>query len=226
VTALDDAQTWDTFAPIYEQLLTHCSPLRFPPPWDFFQAPEHCRGPVADPAAALADLRAGFNEATLRAAKVLSPSPENGLRLSPLFAGPGAALIALRDPRDGPLRGLLTARGCLPKHQLPTDIVQKDHWTREALRVTGVLFASPDIQEVALLQALGLPATLSLGLDRLTLSGLNRIKVSFQENPPPRSGAFRPTLALVGWSPLSLAAQPPPGTDACHQTPDSGPRTS
>ena len=126
---------------------------------------------------------AQFDEATLRAAKVLSTSPEEGLHLSPLFAGPDAALIALRDPRDGPLQGLLTARGCLPRHYLPIDAVQKDHWTREAVQVMGVLFATSDIQEVALLQALGLPATLSLGLHRLTLSGLDKLNSSFEDNP-------------------------------------------
>ena len=207
---LDDAQTWDIFAPIYEQLLTHCSPCCFPPPWDFLSTPEHCRGPVADPAAALGDLRARCDDETLQAAKVLSTSAEEGLHLSPRFTGPGALLIPLRGPRDGTLQGLLTARGCLPTYPFAIEQVQKDHWTCEALLVTGVLFATPNIQEVALLRALGLPATLSLDLHRLPLSGLHRLNDSFADNPPPRSGALLPSLALVGWSPLSLAAQPPP----------------
>jgi hypothetical protein len=66
-----DPQTWGAVSPVYEQLLTHCPPLRFPAPWDFLQAPAHCRGPVTDPATALADLRARFDEATLQAAAVL-----------------------------------------------------------------------------------------------------------------------------------------------------------
>src|SRR5690242_20130269 len=83
-----DPQTWGAVSPVYERLLTHCSPLRLPVPWDFLQAPAHCRGPVSDPAAALADLRARFDEATLQAAAVLSSSPKEGSCLSPLFASP------------------------------------------------------------------------------------------------------------------------------------------
>lgn len=199
-----DVSSWDALSPLYERLLTHCPPLRFPPPWDFLPAPEQCRGPVSHPPAALADLRDHFEEATLRKAKILTPDAKEGARFNPLFAGPDAALILLRDSREGPLRGLLTRRGCLPDQRLAIDAALTDHATREALSLGGVLFATPDIHETAVLRALGLPATLSFGLDRLRLSGLNKLNVSFKHTPPPRGGASRPTLALVGWSPLSL----------------------
>jgi hypothetical protein len=139
---------------------------------------------VVNPTAVLADLRARFGEATLHAAKVVKSSAE-GLHLNPLFAGPDAALVALRDPPDGPLQTLLTSRGCLPSYLPPTDAVKQDHATRAALRDHGVLYATPEILEVALLQALGMPATLSLGLQRLTLAGLADLNASFQDNKPP-----------------------------------------
>jgi hypothetical protein len=157
----------------------------------------------------LADLRARYDETILHAAEVACTSAD-GLRLDPRFAGPDAAVIALREWPDGPLLALLTARGCLPNDLLSIEAVQRDYWTREALQVHGVLFAAPDIREVALLQALGLPATLSLDLHRLSLSGLAKLNVAFFNDPPPRFGASRPTLALVGWSLLSLKAQPSP----------------
>lgn len=209
MTARTDAPTWGTFAPIYEQILAHCPPLSFPPPWDFLPAPTHCRGPVTNPTAVLAELRARYDEATLHAAEVVCTTAD-GLRLAPLFAGPDAALIALRERPEGPLLALLTARGCLPRNLLSINAVQQDHWTREALRVHGVLYATPAIHEVVLLQALGLAATLSLGLERLTVSGLAQLHDSFQRDPPACGAMARPTLALVGGSLLALSAQPSP----------------
>lgn len=90
MTAHTDAPTWGTFAPIYEQILSHCPPLRFPPPWNFLPAPGHCRGPVVNPTTVLADLRSRYDEPILQAAKVVCISAE-GLRLGPLFAGADAA---------------------------------------------------------------------------------------------------------------------------------------
>lgn len=209
MVACTDAPTWGTFAPIYEQLLTHCPPLRFPPPWFFLAAPSHCRGPVANPTAVLGELRSRYDEATLHAAQVVCTSAD-GLQLEPRFAGPDAALIALRERPDGPLVALLTACGCLPRDRLSLFLVWQDHWTQEALRVKGVLFAAPDIREVALLQALGLPATLGCDLDQLPLPALARLNDSFAHHRSPRGGVARPTLALVGWSPLALVAQPSP----------------
>lgn len=205
-----NSQTWDAVSPVYERLLTYCSPLRFPPPWNFLQAPAHCRGPVADPAAALADLRARFDEATLQAAAVLRNSPKEGTWLSPLFVSPTAALVALHDPWSGKLSGLLTARGCLPRNRIPVNAMLMDRWTHQALITWGVLLATPHIGEVALLQALELPATLSLGLHRLSLPALKELNNCFGEYPERRLLAVRPTLALVGWSPMTLDAQPPP----------------
>ncbi len=201
-----DAPTWGTIAPIYEQILLHCPPLDFPRPWHFLPAPAHCRGPVANPTAVLDELRARFDEPALQAAEVVCAC-EDGLQLDSLFAAPDAALVALREQPDGPLLALLTARGCLPRDLLSINAVQQDHWTLEALRIKGVLYAAAGIREVALLQALGLPATLASDLHRLSLPGLVKLNNSYAIHWLPSSGAARPTLALLGWSLLALDAQ-------------------
>jgi hypothetical protein len=85
-----------------------------------------------------------------------------------------------------------------------------ERWTDPVLTSCGVLLATPHIHEVALLQALDLPATLSLGLHQLSLPALEKLNKCFEEESEPRSHAVRPTLALVGWSPLTLGAQPSP----------------
>jgi hypothetical protein len=78
----------------------------------------------------------------------------------------------------------------------------------------GCLFAAARLGDVALIRALGLPATLSLGLHRLGASGLRRLDVLFAapDLALARGGspAHPPALVLVGWSPLARSAQPPP----------------
>jgi hypothetical protein len=161
---LDEVQTFGTYFKVYQRLLSACPPLSFPPPWDFLKAPEDCRGPVDNPAAVLADLRAHFSNSTLASAGVLDYSPGEGFRLSPLLSSSSAALIALRDSFDGQPHALLTMRGCLPRRRAPITAALWDDWTSRAVKAYGVLFATPHIKEVALLQALGFPATLSLVL--------------------------------------------------------------
>ena len=208
--APNNGRIWDRFAPIYEQLLSHCPLLHFPPPWDFLTAPPHCRGPVDNPTGVLTDLRVRFDEATLRAAGVVSTSAGGGLELDRQFAGRDAALIALRDPPDGPLQGLWTARGCLPRHLLSIAATRMNHQMCQSMISYRLLFASPSIHDVALLNALDLPATLSLDLDRLTLQGLESVDSLFYNGSLAGLSGGPQILALVAWSPLSLDAQPSP----------------
>jgi hypothetical protein len=210
MASTSDTLAWSTFRPIYERILELSTPLKFPAPWDFIHAPPHCVGPVADPTAVLADLRGQFDEASLREAGVLSTSDKQGLELSPLFTDPDAALVALYGGVDKSLVGLLTARGCLPLQALPTILVLREQWTYDALQFHSVLYATPDIREVALLRALRMPATPSHHLHRLTYAGLQELENLFFADPQVDFCSYRPTLALLGWSLLSLSAQPNP----------------
>jgi hypothetical protein len=131
-------------------------------------AEKHCVGPVADPAAALADLRGHFDDRTLEAAGVLSTSSPEGSHLHAMFTSADAAFVVLYGGLNKSLRGLLTPWGCIPLRALPATRVFEDQWTCEALESGEVLYATPDVREVALLRSLGMPATLSLKLDRLS----------------------------------------------------------
>jgi hypothetical protein len=120
-----DAQPWDTIVPIYEQILRHCAPLKYPRPWNFVPAPAHSVGPIADPSAALAELHARLGEGPLRAAGILRTAGKDGPQLSSLFTSPTSALIALRNPHDGPLVGLLTS----PSSSSAIAISASSNWT-------------------------------------------------------------------------------------------------
>src|SRR4051794_12670385 len=221
---------------IYERLLGRCPPLSFPPPWGFLQPADDCRGPVYDPAQTLAALRGEFPDVKLWRAGVLDLAPDGQHRLSPELTNPVGALVALRDhPKRSPFF-LLTARGCLPRMHFPIKGALQDGWTAGKVVRGGVLFAAPRIGDVALLRALGFPATLATGIPRLSPGALRDLDARFggQDFVPaaPRGQAVptageaggpapggsareppvpvRPTLALLGWSPLAPAAQPSP----------------
>jgi hypothetical protein len=196
-----DNHSSGTFDLIFERILQHTIPLEFAAPWDFVEPQRDCFGPVADPTAVLADLRGSFDDGTLREAGVLTTSPQGGTLLNPVFTRRDTALVALRGHPPAPLKGLLTPEGCLPSSIVPALGVLQDNWTYDALSLKGVLYATPDIHEVALLRAIGIPATLSLHLDRMRYQGLEKVNRLFVRDPRVWLGAYQPTLALLGWSP-------------------------
>ena len=219
---------------IYEYLLRHCAPLRFEGPWSFLPVRKSYRAAVPDPAQTLTALRQRFSEAALVEAGVLETAADGSPRLVPELTNPQGALLALRAEAKGTVQCLLTARGCLPRTSWSLAATLHDPRTVLRLRRTPILIAALRIREVALLHALGLPATLAQGISRYTWEQLRALDARFgcadfvpppggpdrieQRSPPALSGQAPTssagpapiTLALLGWSPLTLAPQPAP----------------
>jgi hypothetical protein len=136
--------------------------------------------------------------------------------------------VALRTSAEEKPFDLLTARGCLSGRRLPVFAALFDSWTIAALDNRRQLFATPRIREVALLRALGLPATLTWGLHRPALQPLRALAELFDtteavkrgfaamlegkdpiSSPAPEQGDANPKvsddryLVLVGWQLLN-----------------------
>ncbi len=178
---MDD--TKDQFGALYERLFALCAPLEFPPPWGFLPPRGCCRGPLRDPEAALAALRAEFPEALLAAAGVLEQGPGCPGRLDPALAAPDAAVVAFRRRPDGPPFALLAPGGCLPGGRCPVAAALEDGPTQEAANA-GALFAAAGAREAALLRALGMPATLAPGPDTLGAAALEMLDERFSPSCP------------------------------------------
>jgi hypothetical protein len=199
----------------YECFLAGCAPLRWPPPWDFLGPDPDCFAPVGDAGAALARLRAGFGDRLLRQAGLLEAGPTGAPRLGAALCDPGGAVVALRrGPGQAPF-DLLTAQGCASGARLPALAALEDARALDGLRAGRPLLAGPAVAEVALLRALGFPATLTAGLDRADLGQLRALAAAFgaaadgagQDAPPSTPPGAR--LALLGWAPMTLRVESP-----------------
>src|SRR5439155_940334 len=151
-------------APVYEQLIAGCPVLSFPERWNFVPPNADCRGAVSDPPGTLAALRADWGTPALEAAGVIQRLPDGELRLHPGLCDPRAVIVALRPSPAMPPFELLTAAGCLSGRTLPLLASLRDSVTEWGRKKIHTVFAVSQIEDVALLRALGVPATLSSGL--------------------------------------------------------------
>jgi hypothetical protein len=160
---------------VYQRLFARCPSLCFPEPWSFVGPSGECRGCVVDPAETVAVLRSEFDLPILQAAGVIDRSADGNVCLQPQLCDPAGAIIALRaEGAEAPFE-LLTAAGGLSRRTLPLLAALDDARMAHQAQQTGHLFASFQIQEVALLRALGFPATLCTGLQTLSFEQLRSL---------------------------------------------------
>jgi hypothetical protein len=215
---------------IFSHLLPLCTTITFPPPWQHVSPRSDCYGPVLNPDKAFAAMSARFSLPELSQAGVIDHSSSGAARLCPALVSPLAVIVPLRDPDNQPY-ALLTSRGCLPRSCCPLRAAFCDHWTTNMLSRHRLLLATPHVREVALLQALGLPASLTLGLRAQPVERrlwLENHTVALDYSPPapepptppadktppdatsvPRTGLISHwPVAFLGFSLLSLSLEP------------------
>jgi len=212
--------TQETFSThtVYQQLLTCCPPLRLDSPWDFLNPGPDCYAPVCDPEATLAFLRQQFSDDVLQETGVAFRTPEGDFRLRPALCDPAGAVIALRGGPDQEPFDLLTSCGCLVSPQLPILAAARDARTAAGVNEGGMLLASCSIREVALLRALGWPATLATepstgGLEQLRALAATYSYASTCEGANPDHFSERPSPASEDGGEGEAPAEPPvPGS--------------
>ena len=185
----------DYYGEIYETVLAGCRPFQFPAPWDFVRPRRGCSGPVADPAGTLAALRQKFPAELLSSAGVVEAAPGGEPRLPPGLTDPAGAVVALRGRGARRPFALLTKDGILPAAMCPIRAALGDRRTAALAESAGVLLASPQVVEVALLRALGLPAASAPDLARAGLDVLRRLDADFAVPRPTMAPTCRPELA-------------------------------
>ncbi|SFJ41887.1 hypothetical protein [Planctomicrobium piriforme] len=163
---------------ILEQFLEHCQRpshklLGFlEPDADVWTLPQ-------DPAAVVEELKKTFATVDLISSGLVCAAKEGSLVLVPAISN-GACIVVCRDAATLRPFELLTASGCLDADALPVLEVLRDARTRRLLQQgTGDLVAAFDLEQVVLLRACGIPATLAYGLNAVPLEQLDQLCKSF-----------------------------------------------
>jgi hypothetical protein len=153
---------------IYDELLKHCAPPRpLAEPWQCMADGPDVIGPVRNRFAAVAAL-GRFPVSALVAAGVIVRNRNLTLELSRRISEPSFVGLALRDAAGRPT-AILTEAGMLaPNSALPLRAVQIDAWSAERIRKLGRLMVAADMDGLRRFRAAGVPATLAVGLDRVT----------------------------------------------------------
>ncbi len=151
----------------------------------FIEAEEDVWECPPDPDEIISVLAAEFSTEDLIESRIAVAEEDGRIVLAPALTG-GASFVVLRDADSGHAYELLTDAGCPSADALPVFEILRDARTQQLLEQgSGELVVACDVENVALLRACGLPATLATGLDELPLEQAERFSESFE------SAAFR-----------------------------------
>jgi hypothetical protein len=222
---------------IYQMLFELCPAYGLPRPWAAIRADADVRACPEDPSAMLAHLASHFDAEDLISAGVAERAgmgaPNEGALVPAPPLTPGAPLIFLRySPNQAPIE-ILTAAGGLSGWHLPVIASLDDHHTIAAIEMrrtieiqTGLgagdpfLLAACTIEDVVVLRALGLPATLAIGMDTINRNRLRQLmdRYGWRERSSCPAG-FRPGAGLPGGCPEQGEAQARPEHSQKQETP-------
>lgn len=148
-------------------------------PLGFLEMDEDVHVSPSDPADAVNALRAEIPLEDLLDSGLLAEEEGGSVSLAPPLAG-GKSFIVLRDADTGQPFELLTRAGCLAADKLPVFEILRDGRTRQLLEQSSEkLFVAFDLEDVLMLRACGLAATLAVGLDDLPPACVEQFNESF-----------------------------------------------
>jgi hypothetical protein len=160
-----------SFQAIHRRILQSCGPVPWPGSWAFLADyaghadGSDAVGPVVDAEALRSGLLEEFSPEMLAAAGVIDLTPDG----EPVLAGPlgGAVLIPTQHVWNR-ATDILTAAGLLSGSSLPVLAAADDvHTDKHVKAALGRLYVAAGLPDVAVLRALGLPATTAHGMGEL-----------------------------------------------------------
>jgi hypothetical protein len=164
---------------IFQRLLEHCEPSARKP-LSFLEVDGDVWQGSSDPEQVASLLAEEFSTEDLVASGVVTVTEDGSVELMFSLSGDGGRFIALRDATTGEPYELLTGDGCVSSGALPVFEILRDAHTRQCLNQgNGDLFVAFEIEDVILLRACGLPATLAVGLDDLPLEDVDQFCETF-----------------------------------------------
>lgn len=226
---------------IRDAVVACCDPGSFDAPWTFLPAHDDVLRLPADPTRLLTELRKKYCDETLVAAGVARSDDQGELGVRAKLNAPGELVVILRDRQTGQLVDMLTAEGSVFEEGLPIFsalageclLLLPDSMEQDVL----VAFS---IEDLAVLRACGIPATLAAGLEQMHPADVDRLCATFSlyreksrrlaeaelaekkepresearrgsEPQLPEHAALRKRPVLLGWSPAALDVSPRAG---------------
>ena len=148
-------------------------------PLGFLEVDEEVYVCPLEPAEVVRALNEDFSIEDLVDSGILVAAEGEAVALAPALTGT-ASFVVMRDAVTHQPYELLTRKGCLFAEALPVFEILRDGRTQDLIEDgTGDLFVAFDLEQVVMLRACGLPATLAQGLDDLPLEYVEQFCESF-----------------------------------------------
>lgn len=161
---------------ILSVFLTHCQPASLPAPWDGLTVHASCFCCPTEQEAALADLQQRFERRDLLGSKVVVRTKAGDLRLNRVLLRPTDFVVALRKRANAAPFDLVTEDGCISQSRRPVIACLEDQSIRDALRdFEQRLLVCFTMLEFVVCRSIGLPASLSVGLDDESMDLLDEL---------------------------------------------------
>jgi hypothetical protein len=165
-------------AEIIERFVGHCQ-CSTHMPLGFLEADEEVYSCPLEAAEVVSSLTEDFSIEDLLDSGILAAAEDEAVALAPALTGI-ASFVVMRDAVTHQPYELLTREGCLSGEALPVFEILRDGRTQHLMENgTGELFVTFDLEQVVMLRACGLPATLAVRLDDLPLEHVDRFCESF-----------------------------------------------
>jgi len=161
---------------IRESFAARCDSYQFDELWNFLSTHPDIRRLPADPASLLAELQERYSDDALVEAGLAELANDGLLRLRAKLNAPGKLIVIIRDRRTDVVVDILTETGSVLEDELPIFtasvgdqlLLMPDDEHHEVL----VVFS---IQDLAVLRACGIPATLAAGMEGLCPADIDRL---------------------------------------------------
>lgn len=176
-------------------------------PWEFLASELLLCKPPADPARLLAELRQSHDDNLLVESGIARRLSANDFVLCDELLNPDSDLLIIRDEATGRVAEVLSQNGPLSGDPAVFTCAARG----ESLEVVNVdndgpfIFAAFTLEDVAVLRACGIPATLANGLPRLSPDDVDRLCAQFHI---PKGESLRRNESVNGDESCADTAQP------------------
>jgi hypothetical protein len=159
---------------VYERVLEHCARFKFTGMMSFVTVDSSVYSCPIDPAAMLAQLLQEFGEEAVIESGTALRNDDGGLAIVAGLTAPAGIFIAMRSSEGSQPFDLMTAAGCVADERPAVAVALEDQMANQKeFDFELPLLIAFSMADVVVFRALGMPAAIAAGLDRLSPSAVD-----------------------------------------------------